>query len=147
MMFTAPRLVAAVLLAVVAVAASELIKPLMPEGTQFGMFSLVNAGLGALVGWIVIGKRIGRGISAAINNGLTGAAALLFWGLFTQSGNEMLRLSLRRRYKGPVEALTDMFRIGMEFAVTIATPAVLGTVILGAVVASVLAEVSSRYWR
>lgn len=146
-MFTAPRMVAAIFLAIVGFLASELIKPLMPEGTQFGWFSFVNLGLGAIMGWVVIGRRVGRGISAAIGNGVTGAAALIFWGLFTQSCNEMLRLSLRRRYDGPVEALTDLFRIGIEYAVTMATAPVLGTLLIGGIVAAMLAEVSFRYWR
>ena len=146
-MFTAPRLVAALLLAIVGFAASELIKPLMPEGTQFGWFSFINAGLGAMVGWIVIGTRIGRGMSAAISNGLTGAAALIFWGLFSQAGYEMLRLSLRRRYDGPVEALGDLFRIATEYARTIATAPVLGTLFVGGVIAAMLAEIASGHWR
>lgn len=146
-MYTMPRLVAAILLAAVGFLASELIKPLMPEGTQFGWFNYVNAGLGAIMGWVVIGKRVGRGITAAIGNGMTGAAALLFWGLFTQSVNEMLKLSLRRRYDGPVEALTDMMRIGVEWGLAIATAPVLGTIFVGGIIAALVAEVSARHWR
>lgn len=146
-MYTAPRLVAALLLAVVGFAVSELIKPLMPEGTQFGWFSFVNAGLGAIMGWIVIGNRVGRGMAAAVGNGVTGAAALMFWGLFLQAGNEMLRLSLRRRYGGPVEGLTDLFRIGIDYALTMSTGPVLGTLFAGGIVAAMLAEVASRHWR
>lgn len=146
-MLTAPRLVAAVLLAVVGYLASELIKPLMPEGKDFGYFSYLNAVLGAFTGWIVIGKRVGRGVSPAIGHGFTAAVALAFWGLFVQSGNEMLRLALRRRYDGPLEALTDMFRIGIEFAVTMATVPVWGTLLLGGILAAFMAEVASRHWR
>ncbi|MFU8865095.1 MAG: TrgA family protein [Rhodobacterales bacterium] len=146
-MFTAPRLVAAVILAGVGYVASEMIKPLAPEGTQFGIFSLVNVALGALVGWFVIGSRIGRGMAAAISYGLTGTVVLIFWGLFTQSVNEMLRLALRRRYKGPFEAITDIFNLGIDFAVMIATPQVLGTLFLGGVLAAVLAEFSAKHWR
>lgn len=147
MMLTAPRLVAALLLAIVGFAVSELIKPLLPEGTQFGLFSFINAGLGAIVGWLVIGSRIGRGMAAAISHGLTGAAALMFWGLFTQSVYEMLRLSLRRRYDGPVEALSDVFRVGLEHGITMSTVPVLGTLFAGGVIAAVLAEISARHWR
>lgn len=146
-MFTAPRLVAALILAFVGFVASELIKPLAPEGTQFGYFSFVNMALGALVGWFTIGTRVGRGIAAAISYSLTGTVVLIFWGLFVQSVNEMLRLALRRRYQGPFEAIVDMFRLGMEYAVMIATPQVLGTLFLGGVLAAVLAEFSSRHWR
>jgi hypothetical protein len=146
-MFTMPRLVAAVLLAITGFLGSELIKPLMPEGTQFGRFSLVNLGLGAIMGWVVIGSRVGRGLVPAINNGVTGTAALIFWGLFVQAGYEMLRLSLRRRYDGPVEALTDLFRLGKDYALTMATAPVLGTLFLGGILAAFLAEIAARHWR
>lgn len=146
-MFTASRLVAAVVLALVGFVVSELIKPLAPEGTQFGYFSFVNMALGALVGWSVIGTRIGRGMTAAISYGLTGTVVFLFWGLFIQSVNEMLDLALRRRYKGPFEAITDMFRLGLEYGFLIATPQVMGTLFLGGVLAAVLAEFSSKHWR
>ena len=67
----AARLVAAVSLAIIAWIVSGLIPPLMPEGTDFGYFAFVNVGLGILCGWLVMGRRAGRGITAAINNGLT----------------------------------------------------------------------------
>jgi hypothetical protein len=146
-MFTAPRLVAAILLAAVGFLASELIKPLMAAGTQFGWFSFLNAGLGAIAGWVVIGGRIGRGVSPAIGHGITGAAALLFWGLFLQSAYEMIQLSLRRRYDGPVEAFNDLLRIALEWGAMIATVPVLGLIFLGGMIAAVLAEISARYWR
>ena len=147
MKLTAPRLVAALSLAAVGYVASETIKPLLPEGTQFGYFSVVNAVIGLAVGWVVIGARIGRGMAAAISYGLTAAVVLVFWGLFTQAINEMLRLALRRRFSGPSEALKGAVDLGLGYAALIATPAVLGTVVLGGIVAAVLAEFSARYWR
>ena len=69
---TAPKALAAFCLAVLGYLASELVKTLVPEITNFGNFSYVNMALGALVGWIVVGKRAGRGTKEAIGNGLTG---------------------------------------------------------------------------
>lgn len=146
MKLTAPRLVAALLLAAVGYGVSELVKPLMPEGTQFGIFNTANAVLGLAIGWVVIGGRIGRGMVAAISYGFTAAVVLLFWALFVQATNEMLRLALRRRFDDPVEAITGIFTIGFDFAMMIATPAVLASVVLGAILAAVLAEISAKYW-
>ena len=81
---TAARLVAAMSLALLAFIVSGQIMPLMPDGTDFGYFTYINMALGVLTGWIIMGKRVGRGTTAAINNGITGAVALLFWGLFVQ---------------------------------------------------------------
>ena len=59
---TAARLMAALCLAVVGLVVSEMVKPLMPESTDFGYFVQVNIVLGLGVGWFVMGRRAGRGI-------------------------------------------------------------------------------------
>lgn len=143
---TAARLVAAVLLALLAVAVSEMIKPLMPEGTNFGYFTWVNAVLGVLCGWTTIGRRVGRGVGVAVGTGLTGMGALVFWAIFIQAGYEMLRVSLRSRYRGPVEALEDMTRIFIDHAQMILTPHIAATLLAGGVVAGVAAELANRRW-
>ena len=48
----AARLAAAVSLAILAFILSGQIMPLMPEGTDFGYFTIINMTLGILVGWI-----------------------------------------------------------------------------------------------
>ena len=73
---TAARFVAALCLAVLAWVVSEQIKPLFDEDKAFGNFNLINFVIAVAVGWQVIGSRAGRGLSAAINNGLTGGT---FW--------------------------------------------------------------------
>ena len=73
---TAARLVAAILLAILGWVLFDLIRPLMPEGTDFGWFNYVNAFIGWCVGWIVMGRRAGRGFVSGINNA---SLALLLW--------------------------------------------------------------------
>ncbi|SEQ83366.1 hypothetical protein SAMN04488092_11461 [Thalassovita taeanensis] len=147
MMPTAARLVAAVVLAALAWFVSDLIRPLMPEGLYFGWFNYVNAGLGLICGWRVIGARAGRGMSDAIGNGLTGGVVLVFWAIFLQSLNEMLRLSMRHAYKGPVDGLQDMFRIGFDYARVLLDPGVATSLVVGSIVVGILAELSNRIWR
>lgn len=146
-MLTAARLVAALCFALLGFVVSEQIKPLMPGDTQFGYFSQVNAAIGFIVGWLVVGRRAGRGGNAAIGNGLTGAAALTFWGLFIQAGREALRLTLDGRYREPVEAVVSIFQIGIEYFVIMATPTVLGTLAIGGIIGALIAEKTSRHWR
>src|SRR6056297_2390291 len=100
---TAARLMAAFCLAVVGYVISEMVKPLMPESTDFGYFVPLNITLGIFVGWIVMGRRAGRGTTSAINNGLTGVFVLMLWGVGVQAANEMVRLAMRNRYDGPFE--------------------------------------------
>ena len=144
---TAARLVAAICLGVLAFILSEQIKPLMPEGTDFGWFNLVNIILGILAGWFVMGRRAGRGTVHGINNGIGGVFVLLVWGIGVQASYEMFRLAMRNRYDGAFEALSAIVKIGAEYAVIIVTVPIGITCIAGALVAGLAAEYAARHWR
>lgn len=144
---TGAKLVAALCLATLAYVLSENIKPLFPEGTNFGIFSWVNVAIGIACGWRIIGGGAGRGMAIALSNGMTGAVALVFWGLFVQAVNEMTGRAMANRYGGPLEALTDIFAIGAEFGGMLLVPSVLGTMAAGGLLAGGLAELASRIWR
>lgn len=144
---TAARLVAALCLGVIGFVLSQIIIPLMPESTDFGMFVPINIVLGILSGWIIMGKRAGRGTTQAINNGLTGVFVLVLWGIAVQACNEMVRLAMRNRYDNVFEAITAIFEIGAEFAVIAATVEFGIACVVGAVVSGLLTEVASKRWR
>ncbi|MGJ8596599.1 TrgA family protein [Sulfitobacter sp.] len=144
---TAARLVAGILLAILGWVLSDIVRPLMPEGTAFGWFNYVNAFIGLCVGWSVIGSRVGRGFVASINNGVTGTAVLILWCLFVHSCYEMFRLAMRNRYDGPMEALTSIFLIGSEFGIMIATPTFFGVAVAGALVVGIAADAAGKRWR
>jgi len=143
----AARLVAAVSLAIIAFIVSGQIMPLMPEGTDFGYFTLVNVGLGLVCGWVIMGKRAGRGIVSAINNGFTGTVAMVFWGLFVQGCWEMFRLAMRNRYDNPFEAVGAIFTIGAEYGVTMFVTNVILTLVCGGILAGLATEYAWRTWR
>lgn len=144
---TAARLVAGILLAILGWVLSDIVRPLMPEGTAFGWFNYVNAFIGLCVGWSVIGSRVGRGFVASINNGVTGTAVLILWCLFVHSCYEMFRLAMRNRYDGPMEALMSIFLIGSEFGIMIATPTFFGVAVVGALVVGIAADAAGKRWR
>lgn len=144
---TAARLIAALCLVVLAFVVTTQVIPLFPEGTDFGYFLWVNMTIGALCGWIVMGKRAGRGITPAINNGFTGVTAMMFWGLFVQGTNEMVRLAMRNRYDGPFEAIIAIFEIGYEYALTIAVPGIILTLLIGSLISGLATEYAWRRWR
>jgi hypothetical protein len=126
---------------------SGLIMPLFEEDTNFGWFTPVNVGLGCLVGWKVIGARAGRDMVSAMNVGLTAPVVLVFWGLFVQSSNEMIRIAMKNRYDGPFEAIVAIFEIGAEWALLMTTVTVWATLLLGGVVVGVITEYAWRTWR
>lgn len=143
----AARLFAAIGLAITAFIVSGQIMPLMPEGMDFGYFTYVNMGIGAVTGWIVMGKRAGRGITAAINNGITGVIAMVFWGLFVQGCYEMFDLAMRNRYDGPFEALAAVFVIGLEYGVIMLQGNIIITLLVGGIATGLATEYAWRNWR
>ncbi|WP_170331342.1 TrgA family protein [Ruegeria arenilitoris] len=144
---SAPRLVAAICLLVVAFLVSSMIIDNGEEGKDYGWFTVVNMVIGVVCGWKIMGKRVGRGWTGAINNGITGVASLVFWGLFVQGCYEMFRLAMRHRYNGPFEALIDIFKIGIDYSQLLLAPEILWTLVIGALIAGLATEEAGRRWR
>ncbi len=143
---TAGRLVAAILFGLIAWQVSQMLKPLFPESVALGRFAEVNAVIGIFVGWTVVGSRVGQGWRAAVGYGLTGAAALVFWGLFLQSFGEMIRRSLRKQYDGAMDAVVGVFELMIEHVQIMVAVPVIVTLILGGIVAGLIIEWSARRW-
>lgn len=143
---TAAKLVAAVLLALLGAATSEVIKQVTTEEINFGYFTLVNLVLGGACGWIIVGPRAGHGWSAAINNGVTGAVALVFWGLFVQGVNEMVRLSFKSRYDSIFEATASVFELMGKYGLFLLDANVIVLLVAGALVTGFATEVAERRW-
>lgn len=143
----AAKLVGALAMAVLAFVASGMVMGMFEETTNFGWFIQVNIGLGLLVGWMVIGSRAGRGMISAINVGLTAPLVLVFWALFVQSCNEMVRLAMKNRYDDPFEAVVAVFEIGSDWALMLASIPLWVTLLVGGVMSGLAAEYASRRWR
>lgn len=146
---TSSRLVSALLYAALAWVVSGMVMEIVEAETQrtnFGNFQLVNAAIGILVGWIVVGKRLGSDYVTAMGIGFTGMMAVVFWCLFAHSFSEMLRLSLSRRFDGPVEALVSIFRLGIGYGAFLVDRVVIATLVIGGMVIGVIAEYWKRRW-
>ncbi|MGC9370810.1 MAG: TrgA family protein [Paracoccaceae bacterium] len=147
MMPTAARLFAAIAYAALAFVASEQFKPLLPEGLDTGYLSQVNAVIGLLTGWFVMGRLAGDGYGHAVLHGFRSTVALVFYVVLLHSVLEMFRLSFRMRYDDPLEAVAGIFEEAMEYGRMIATsPEVMAILLLGGVLAAWLAEFAARRW-
>ena len=105
---TGAKLIGGIAFAFLAYFVSDLIKPLLPEGTQVGWFSPLNAIIGWLMGWTIMGKGAGDSYRKTFGYGLTTLVATAFWCILVWAGYEMLQNSIRLRYDGPIEALQAM---------------------------------------
>lgn len=141
---TAGRLFAAIGLAILAWVLSQKVRPLLPPDTNYGYFDYVNIALGLWAGWVVIGKRLSRGIVPGINAGITGLGVLLFWGIFIQAANEMLERSLDRRYEGPFEAIIGLFELSVEYALILIDGSFISVALGGAMFVGFLAELVTK---
>lgn len=141
---TAGRLTAGIVMALVGGYVAYIAGPLFSEGKQPSFWFPLCIATGLWAGWVVVGKRAGRGYRAAIGNGLTGGAALAFWVVFIVSFEEMIRKSMRRAYDGPMEAITDVFEIALEVVRQIGTLDVLVALAVGAILAGLIAEFYSK---
>lgn len=143
---SAGRIVGAILVGLLAWYVSELYKPLMQEGTDFGHFSIYNAALGVLLGWVMLGYRAHSFRRSSVSAGLTAVAALVFWGLCLHSIAEMLKLSLRKAYDGPVEAVIGVAQLMIKYGAIMATPEMLVTLIVGGCVTGYLSGWAEQRW-
>jgi hypothetical protein len=123
-----------------------MIRPMMPPQTAFGWFNYVNAILGALAGWYVIGSRAGRGYADALANGLTGVLALIVWAFFAQSLNLMLKQAMENKYDGPMGAIIGIVTNAVDYAQYVIDPALIATLLIGGMVCGLLSEAASRRW-
>jgi hypothetical protein len=147
---TAAKLFAAVCFGFVGFFAAELAKPAFPEGTRFGWFAVVVAGLGVIVGWRVMGPRAHRAgsMAEAAGSGLTTAVALLFWTFLVFGIREMILRAMNMRFDTVVEALTAVFGIGLEYALILGkAPLAIAVLAVGGGVSGLLAHWGARTFR
>ena len=144
---TAAKLFAAIGFAMVAFFASEIYKPLLPEGTQVGRLTQINTLIGAFCGWMIMGRLAGKGNYAAIGSGIRTIAVALFYVLVLWAGVEMLERSTSLHYEGPTEALTAMMELVAEyFMLMLSGPEVPVVLLCGGTLAAFLSEWASERW-
>ena len=145
---TGGRLIGALFFCMLAYFISDLIKPLLVEshGFKLGWFSPVNAVVGLVMGWQVIGKTAGKTYWNSFGMGLTTLAATVFWCLVIWAAREMIDRSMRMSYDGAVEALQDMTQIFAEYAVLIADEPIIIAAFFGALFCGWVTEFFARRW-
>ena len=145
---TAGKLVGALGLAITGFMASHQfqISPVRAESQYEIMFGVINAGIGVLVGWIVIGRNLRGRLDKIIGLGLWAIFWFYFWSLLVFSMDEMLARSWRMAYEMPDEAFDDMIRIAWRFMRDVFQVAVMGVLILGGIATAALANLAQRLW-
>jgi hypothetical protein len=93
-----------------------------------------------------MGTSVGKGYFRAIGSGWKTIVVLVFFALLFSAIYEMLQLSVRMRYDGPLDAILDVFQRMMDRSVPLLTVPVLGAMVIGGAIAGMLTENASRRW-
>ena len=141
---TAGRLIGAICFAALGAYLGLLALPYFEDGQVPSYWFPLCAGAGLWSGWVVVGKRAGLGYSSGIGNGLTGVATTIFWILFAISSADMIKKSFRKSYDDPLEAIVNIFELGLEHAIRLGQSEVVVTALVGGVVAGLITEFFAR---
>ena len=141
---TMGRLIGAILFGALAWYTTLLIVPLFPEGANLGLFQEVNTFFGLFAGWTIAGSRAGTGYSNAVSYGLTTMVAMVIMSVFFNSSVVMVERSLRKRYDGPGEAVTDVFELFIEHGAMLMTSDIVTTLLVGCLVGGFIVEAVGR---
>ncbi len=148
---TGARLVSAIVFAIVAFVAAKLAHAALEAEAgytlQVGMMPQSVAAIGGLCGWIVMGKRVGEGLKFSVSGGLLTSVAILFWSLLVFSVYEMILESTKMKYSGATEATVDVFRIALDYSLSILSLPVVQALLFGGVIGGLAAEWASRRYR
>lgn len=143
---TGGKLVGAIAFAALAYFITDLVKPLLPEGTQVGLFSPINAFFGLIMGWKIMGRGAGGTYRSAFGYGLTTLFATAFWCVLFWAFWKMLGRSMDNFFDGPVQALQGMAEFALEYIRLIAVREVIWPAIIGALFMAWLTEFFARRW-
>lgn len=143
---TAPKLVSLIFFALLGYFAALTFGHQMPEGASLGYLPEYSAGIGAVVGWFVMGRSTGAGTSAAIGSGIKTSLLTVFWVLLVFSIYLMIKKSTHMMYDGPMEAVLGIFDFMIEYGRKMLVADFMGVVLGGGALGGILAEMAGKRW-
>ncbi|EKE44058.1 tellurite resistance protein [Oceaniovalibus guishaninsula JLT2003] len=141
---TAAKLTGAVSLAALAWLVSGIVRHDLPPAMPSGMLAPVNAAVGFVAGWRVVGPGAGRGYGAAIGAAATGGAVTLIVCLLIWASHTALGRSLDGFYDGPVEAIEAAMGLAADHARVLWPGAAIPVLLGGCAIVGLVVEWVSR---
>ena len=144
---TGAKLMAAVSFAVVGFIMANYYAMNMPDATAAGPIREGAAVVGAVIGWMVMGPTVGKGYVEAAGSGIKTAVILAVAALFLLALREMLDSSIKMRYDTALDAILDVFQTMAQRSYGLLSLGVIGTILVGGIVAGLLTENAGRRWK
>lgn len=127
-------LVAAILLALLGVAVSELTRAYFDEGTPLTWLHPVAALMGLIVGWFFTGPKLQKGKGNPVAIGLTSSVVQALLTMFVFASDLMLTRALRNSYRTVMEAVAGVFEAMIDYGERVAQPDVVVSILVGGVI-------------
>ncbi|WP_103332945.1 TrgA family protein [Pseudotabrizicola formosa] len=145
---TAAKLFAALAFALVAAVAAHFYALDLPEGRSAGVLREVSALVGAVCGWIIMGRAAHRRPSRveAMGTGIRTSLTIVVLVVLIFAIADMLERAIKGRYKTPLDAVLGVFEQAMVLAPPLAQPDILGVLLLGGLIGGALAHWAGRRW-
>ncbi len=143
---TGAKAVGAITFALLGFVTATLLLPHLPENDRGQGVAQISAGLGVMVGWMVMGRSVGGDYKAAARAGIYTSVWLLLWGVLIFSLRLMLVRSFQKWYSSATEAATGVISIAIRYFQISMTVEVVGALLIGGMIAGIVTEFSNRHW-
>jgi len=122
--------------------------PGLPDATQPGQIVPLSALFGFYFGWSMIGKNVTNRTTLAQSLVLSIRTVVLMTlsTLFVVAGFEAYNRSIKMRYTGPVDAVTDVANLMIFFGKMAVQPPVMSVVGLGIILGAIFVRWAGRVW-
>ncbi|NVO23057.1 TrgA family protein [Donghicola sp. C2-DW-16] len=144
---TAARLIAAIFMALTGVILALKLREVRPALQYYQFFIEYNMFLGAVIGWQLVGPRVGNGWARAAVAGINGGFVTVLLVFMSLATREMLIRAFRKLYDHALEAVLAAVKIGISDFMAIAVTMTIAPVFMGAVLSGLGAEAAHRRWR
>lgn len=144
---TAAKLMGTLLFGLIGAMVALRIPDFLPEGMQTGLLLPMTVAVSALMGWRIAGTRGGgQSYGDAAATGILTVALSTIVLLAVFGFMEMLKLTERMVYKGPVEAVMGIFEQMLKLAPILLNIELLGMMAIGGMLAGLACEIAGRRW-
>ncbi|WP_425090938.1 TrgA family protein [Tropicimonas sp. S265A] len=143
---TGAKLLGAILFALTGALAAWIGIPGLPDGRQAGLLIPIATLSGAYFGWTLAGAHDTSTLRKSLVLSFRTMVLMFISTMFFIAGEEAYQRSIKLRYDGPVEAVTDIANLMIFFGEMAVQPAVLTVMGLGVIVGAVFVSWAGRVW-
>lgn len=143
---TGAKLLGAILFAITGALAAWIGIPGLPDGRQPGLLIPIATLSGVYFGWTLAGSSVGTTLRQSLVLSLRTVVLMFISTMFFIAGEEAYQRSIKLRYDGPVEAVTDIANLMIYFGEMAVQPPVLTVMLGGIVLGAIFVSWAGRVW-